>query len=422
MDNQEIQLSKKDINRLRELAKRRLEIANDPVNLERRQAWYSHDAGDDNSRVMVLVEAGGIRDADRPVSQEVPQCEHPWAKGLEYGFLSEFYRFENLKDDGVIEPILSTGWDLTISNYGVEAVTHTADEDVILGARTWDAPIKDIQRDFDKLKPRSYSINRETSIARQQFLSSIFDGIMEVEISSGYWWTLGMTTDAINLIGLENLMLFMYDDPKGLHRLMAFLRDDKLAFAKWLEKEGFLCLNNKNHYTGSGSLGYTHDLPQKDWKKGDKVRTKDLWVLLESQETVSVGPDQFVEFVFPYQQDIAKEFGKVYYGCCEPVNNRWHVLKNMSNLSRVSVSPWCDEAFMAEALGRDYVYSRKPNPTLISTHNWDEELIRKDLHATLDTAKDCRLEIIMKDVHTLNNQPERMSRWIEIVREEINKS
>lgn len=74
---------------------------------------------------------------------------------------------------------------------------------------------------------------------------------------------------------------------------------------------------------------------------------------------------------------------------------------------------------MAEALGRDYVFSRKPNPTLISTEIFDETAIRDDLRQTLDLTRDCRLEIIMKDVHTLNNEPERLTRWVELAREEI---
>ena len=151
----------------------------------------------------------------------------------------------------------------------------------------------------------------------------------------------------------------------------------------------------------------------------DKVGLKDLWGLLESQETVGVGPDQFAEFIFPYQQAIAAEFGFVYYGCCEPMHTRWHVIEQLTNLERVAISPWCDESFMAEALGRRYVYSRKPNPAMISTTSFDEEAIRKDLRTTLDTASDCRLEIIMKDVHTLNNEPERLARWVAIAREEI---
>ncbi len=76
---------------------------------------------------------------------------------------------------------------------------------------------------------------------------------------------------------------------------------------------------------------------------------------------------------------------------------------------------------MAEALGRDYVYSRKPNPTLISTEHFDEDAIRNDLRKTLAIAKDCNVEIVMKDVHTLAGEPQRMGRWVQIVREVIDE-
>jgi hypothetical protein len=223
------------------------------------------------------------------------------------------------------------------------------------------------------------------------------------------------------LIGLENLMLYMYDNPAGLHRLMSFLRDDHLAFTQWLEREGLYSLNNANDYIGSGSMGYSRDLPHPDSVPGAPVRRKDLWCLSESQETVGVGPDLFEEFIFPYQLSLTEQFGKCYYGCCEPVNNRWHVLKRMPNLARVSVSPWANEAFMASACGRQVVYSRKPNPTLISTGTFDENAIRADLRKTLNTARGCRIELIMKDVHTLDNQPERLPRWVQLARETIDE-
>ena len=145
----------------------------------------------------------------------------------------------------------------------------------------------------------------------------------------------------------------------------------------------------------------------------------DLWVLSESQETVGVGAEQFEEFIFPYQKTITDLFGKVYYGCCEPVHHRVHVLKKIPNLARVAVSPWADEKIMARELGRRYVYSRKPNPALISTARFDETVIRADLRQTLEVAGDCRLEIIMKDIHTLNNQPDRLPRWVQLARETI---
>jgi hypothetical protein len=231
-----------------------------------------------------------------------------------------------------------------------------------------------------------------------------------------------MTIVAIDLIGLENLMLAMYDNPAGLHRLMAFLRDDHLAFCRWLEREGLLSLNNENDYIGSGSEGHSRDLPRPGTTPGQPVRMKDCWALLESQETVGVGPELFEEFIFPYQLALAEQFGKVYYGCCEPVHTRWQVLKKLPNLARVSVSPWADQPFMAEACGRDVVFSRKPNPAQISTALFDENAIRADLRQTLDAARGCRLEIIMKDVHTLHNEPGRLARWVQLAREESEKA
>ena len=71
-----------------------------------------------------------------------------------------------------------------------------------------------------------------------------------------------MTWEAIKLIGLEGLMLSMYDNPDGLHRLMALLRDDFIHLLDWCERENLYTLNNENDYIGSGSIGYTTDLPR----------------------------------------------------------------------------------------------------------------------------------------------------------------
>jgi hypothetical protein len=411
------QLSNDEIGVLRKLAEKKLKISEDAVNLERREAWLKHDEGASGRRPMILAEFEGVMDAKRPIPEEVFQCQSELGLQLEKYLRWEIYRFEVLKDDHVVEPFIPVGWKMEVSNYGVESVKHSVSNNGQKGSISWDAPILDLDRDFSKLHPRTYSVDREETLRKKAYLEEVFSGILPVEIRGAFWWTMGMTIRAIDLIGLENLMLFMFDNPEGLHRLMAFLRDDHLAYAKWLEDEGLLTLNNKNDYIGSGSMGYTRTLGA-----GNGVVTqKDLWVLLESQETVGVGPDQFEEFVFPYQQSIAEHFGKVYYGCCEPVHTRWDILKRIPNLERVSVSPWCNEEIMAKELGDKYVYSRKPNPTQISTGEWNEEAIRADLRKTLNCAGNGRLEIIMKDVHTLNNEPERLPRWVEIAREEASR-
>ena len=414
-------VSRKDRELLQSLARRKLDLAEHPDNLERKDEWLRHDSGKPG-RPLVLAEHGGIRDARLPVPDALLQCEDAWARTVERGLRHELYLFDTLKDDHVIEPWVNTKWKVSTSNYGVQTITHHADNFVGMGARNWEPALRDLNADFGKLRPRTFTVDREATAREKARLEAVFDDILPVRIRGDHWWTFGLTIVAIDLIGLENLMLAMYDNPEGLHRLMSFLHDDHLAFARWLEHEGLLTPNNENDYIGSGSMGYSNDLPLADYIPGAPVRMKDLWLLLESQETVGVGPDQFEDFIFPYQLSLARHFGRVYYGCCEPVHTRWHVLKRLPNMARVSVSPWADEAFLAAEFGATYVFSRKPNPSLISTTRFDEDALRADLRQTLTTARNCRVELIMKDVHTLNNEPERLPRWVQLARETIEET
>lgn len=418
MSNSQWVIVRSDIEILQDLAKQILEISFDSKNEERRQLWYKHNSLE-KTRPLVLIESG-IALNDLVQNSEL-KCQESWARGLESGFRKTIYHYKCIDDDNVIEPYINCNWHVSVSNYGFDIKREYGDSGTELSSYRWEPPIKDIHRDIEKLHPRTYSVNREATLAWKEHLEQIFDGILKVRIRSSFWWTVGMTWTAIEHIGLENLMLFMYDDPEGLHRFMAFLRDDHIAFAEWLEKEGLLTLNNENDYIGSGSRGYVNDLPQPDYKEGDPVRLKDLWVLSESQETVGVSPELFAEFIFPYQLAVIEKFGLCYYGCCEPVHSRWKVLKNIPNLRSVSISPWCDEEYMAAELGRKYVYSRKPNPALISTKRFDEDVIKDDIRKTLEIAKDCNIEIVMKDVHTLSGEPNRMARWVKLAREVIDE-
>ena len=62
---------------------------------------------------------------------------------------SELYQFDVLKDDHVIEPFFNVNWHVQAGDYGVQAVQHQGDNDGRMGSRRWDAPIKDLAKDFD---------------------------------------------------------------------------------------------------------------------------------------------------------------------------------------------------------------------------------------------------------------------------------
>jgi hypothetical protein len=207
------------------------------------------------------------------------------------------------------------------------------------------------------------------------------------------------------------------DYPEQLHQVMAILRDGHLAKLDFLEENGLLSLNTENTYVGSGGFGFTRELPQDDFD-AKKVRTVDMWGFCESQETVQVSPDMFEEFIFPYQVPIMERFGINCYGCCEPLHSRWHVVKRFDKLRRLSVSPWANFEKMADYLGADYIYSLKPSPADLALPTIDEDRIRKDLRKVLQITKGCRVEVIMKDNHTIGNNPENVTRWCKIAQEE----
>ena len=128
----------------------------------------------------------------------------------------------------------------------------------------------------------------------------------------------------------------------------------------------------------------------------------------------------FAEFVFQYQLPILERFGLNCYGCCEALNSRWDIIKKIPNLRRVSVSPWADVKDMAEKLQDQYIFSLKPHPGYLAVSPIDEDFIRHGLREALKITKanHCHVEIIMKDNHTLANNPQNAVRWCQIAREE----
>jgi hypothetical protein len=74
---------------------------------------------------------------------------------------------------------------------------------------------------------------------------------------------------------------------------------------------------------------------------------------------------------------------------------------------------------MAESLGDKYIFSMKPTPADLAVVQPDWDRIRKELRHNLEITRDCVVEIIMKDNHTIANCPENVVKWSRIVKEEI---
>jgi hypothetical protein len=192
-----------DVTILRDLARRYWDIACDPVMAERRTLWYAHN--DLHAcRPLLLVESltDGLR---REIFARQPlRCRESWARDVEDWLRGWIYHFTMVNDDDVAVPYYPLKWLITIPDFGVEVkIEHGVDAAGGTLGFHWEPPIKDLARDFGLLKERSFSVDREGTLAYKVHLESVFGDILPVQVRTPLWWTMGMTWRVIDLIGFR---------------------------------------------------------------------------------------------------------------------------------------------------------------------------------------------------------------------------
>lgn len=401
---------------LSELGKKVAEIAARPIMKERAQLWKDHNMLKDTRPLILCDPENGwneiLPDKDYKCSNSI--ARH-WESLLrKYIFWGDF-----MNDDMVIEPYFNlpyvfnkVPWMVGDKKAGANQGQKVAD-----GTSYHIDTILTDYSQMDEIRSEELEIDYKTSELLLETAKEIFSGSLEARLNTTWFWSFGMSDEMAFLRGLENMMFDFYDEPEAFHQVMQKILDAMMRRMDFLEEQGLFCLNNDGTYVGSGGLGFTDELPAPDFS--GRVRTKDMWGLAESQNTVSVSPEMFEEFIFPYQEQMMNRFGLSCYGCCEPLDKRFDIIKRVKNLRRVSVSYWADKEIMAQKLGKNYIYSLKPSPTDLAVPVMDQDHVRKSLREYLRIAKNNHVELLMKDNHTLGKNPENVINWVRIAREEI---
>jgi hypothetical protein len=412
---QDIHISPDDKVILRKLSEEVAQIAASDEMKEVCALWKSHNALQTARPLVFCDPENGWNEI---ITENQMECKGKLARRWEMDLRKEIFWAKEMGDDKPLEPFFEVSYTVAADDWGMETVFHKTDTQN--GSQSWDAPVKDYERDLSKLQVPSVEIDWDTTNGCMSIAEDVFEGILDVRRKGTWWWSLGLTLPAVMLRGLTNLLMDFAAEPDNLKALLAFISDAHLQKLDYLEQEGLLNLNNDGTYVGSGGYGFCEELPQKDMK--DKVRCCDMWGFAESQETVCVSPDMYAEFVFPYEKPILDRFGLNCYGCCEPLNPRWETVRQHKNLRRVSVSPWADVEKMAELLSNQYIFSYKPPPSDLASAVMNENRVRCLIRDVLEKTKGCRVELIMKDNHTLGNNPENAIRWCKIAKEEIERN
>jgi hypothetical protein len=398
------------------LAKKQLEIANGEEMKKKEELWYAHNDFKTTEPVVTIEHWTFNREFEHLWE---PKCKTDEARNLEYYFHSNMVQYEYINDDTVMPKEYAVGIGAWLKPFNIDVTREQTIGET--HAYKISHEIKDLEADFNKLQKSQMGCNFEQSIEHKKFAEDIFGDLMPVKLTFGP--SCSLAQNIYNLMGLETMMLSMYDYPELFHKMMRMLSDDYLELWDLVEKNGYVYPNNFNTGVGQGTYGFTNMLPADNNKK-DNFSIGDTWGYMDSQETSEISPDMYNEFFFPYYKKVSERFGRFSYGCCESVSAIWEKsVSKYENLSKVSISPWCDEEYIGNKLrGRKIVYHRKPFPNYLAIDKeFNEKAFSAHIEKSLKAARGCFFEISYRDVYSLQGQIYRGKKAVEIIRKCIDK-
>lgn len=275
------------------------------------------------------------------------------------------------------------------SGYGLkvdEDIVKTDDRNPVVSHR-FHVQIKS-EEDIEKIKIPKITFDSERAERDFHILCDIFDGILPVERRgvSSFWFA--PWDELVQWTGVKEVLIDMFRRPGYVHKLV--------------ERMVNVWLHRLEQYM---KLGLLKDDPMK------------LWGVETAQVFAAASPSMHEEFALKHERPWYEKWGYNYYGCCEPLHHKVDILKrNIPRLRKISISPFADFNQAAKNIHDEFVIAWKPSPAVFAAPVWDPEAVRRDMEEKLRIVREhnCIIEIHMKDISTVNYQPQRLWEWAQI--------
>ena len=339
-------------------------------------------------------------------------AEDPFCLGLEAMLRRTLYAWRHLRADMVVEAVIEIPKAISMDGFGVQVEERTlrtsADNEILSHAYS---DLLRTEADLERIRPPAIVHDAPATAAAEARAHDLFDGILEVRMQ-GVFPHFDLWDDIVTLRGAENVLTDLIDRPAFMHAIVSRLTDARLAMLDELEATRLLGHGQPTiHCTGA----WTDELPGPGFDPA-RPRANDIWTYGMAQLLASVSRAMFDEFEIAYATRWYARFGLGYYGCCDPLHDRIDLVRRLPNVRKISMSPWADVERGAEAIGRDFVFSRKPMPAMLAMDGWEPEAVEADLRRTLDACvrHECPVELILKNISTVRNRPGRIWEWAAI--------
>ncbi|MDU7710195.1 MAG: hypothetical protein E7J94_23360 [Clostridium sp.] len=398
---------------LRELAKKQYEYSQTEKNKNRIREWTDHNSLQ-GKRPMIHLEMWTF--AQEIIPQRL-QCKGEFARDVETKLYCNFLNQELFDDDRVTPDYYPMPYDTHFTLFNIPIKKHNSVGSV---GHEFISVVEDLEDDYEKLQETDYGVDMESTMLKKQALEEVFGDILPVRLQMNCLYSVP-TQMIVHFMKMENMMFNIYDYPELFKEMMNRIADDTLAYYRMLEEKRLILPTTGGESLGQGSWCYNRELPGEEEAKIRPLTTRDVWGFMDSQETVGLSPEMFEEFIFPCYKKISEQYGLLSYGCCEPVDPIWeNCISKLENLRKVSISPWCNEEYMGERLkGSKTIFHRKPSPNYLGVGTvLDEEAVRESIRKTMKASEGCKLEITQRDVYTINNDPQKAKRYVDIIKAE----
>ena len=412
----------KDISILRNLSEKYAEIACSDLQNKRRELWRKNNSLEKNAGPLIIIQNFGSWSEfmRHEFSDEKMECRDLFFKNHEKKLKILLWQ-NGHNDDTVEEPWINQGASHIFTPEGPWGlkVQHINPEESG-GAFKEIHPIQDWS-ELDQMTIPHHKIDELKTKENYDKINNAVGDILEVNLDRSPLMMNhnGSISDPLgHFRGIENLMFDMYDNPEKLKQILEFLRDGTLINQQEGEEAGDFSLTACGDY----SLAYFDD--GKDPKANSfGAKRSDLLCFMQAQEYTMFSPEQHDEFMLQYQIPIMEKFKYVTYGCCEDLTDKINILRQIKNLRMIGVTPSANVAKCAEQIGDQYVISYRPNPAEMVCCGFDESKIRRIIGNALEIfkANNCIVHIYLKDIETLEGEWDRLGKWSDIVRSEIDK-
>ena len=409
--------SSNDIKIIRDLCKRYMEIATSEKHVKMRRRF--RDVNDLKVvRPPLIIEEIPWEQMNYEHSLDC-QCENPELRGMEYGLRVALFREKYFKCDNYIEPYWVVYKSYSSTGNGLDALCTEETRDGHHSSIK-SHEYKDVLEDESSLEAfhlpviTAYPERDEYNV--NHIKEIVGDTIPVILRGHGIYhapWDL-----IARLRGVQPILYDMYDRPEYLIKIRQLYADAYRSEMDQMEALGL--------YEGYGSTPVLHCTPGyvtvPDNAPNGGRGLGGTWYRTMAQMFSTVSPDDLYEFDVRFSIDLASRCAYTYYGCCEPLYDRIHIIKRIPNLRKIGVSPWSDVEISAREIKGDYVFSRKPNPAFVAI-NVDRDQVRKEAEETVKACLKygCPCDITLKDISTVGDRPENLIIWAQTVSEVLDR-